>query len=76
MRRHLEAGEDVEKLVESLLAGQPDCIILSDEIGNGIVPVDSAEREYREQTGRMLCELAEKASHVERIVCGIGEQIK
>lgn len=76
VRRHLEAGEDVEKLVESLLAGQPDCIILSDEIGNGIVPVDSAEREYREQTGRMLCELAEKASHVERIVCGIGEQIK
>lgn len=76
VRRHLKAGEDVGMLMERLLAEQPDCIILSDEIGNGIVPIDPAEREYREQTGRLLCELAEKASHVERIVCGIGEKIK
>lgn len=76
VRRHLKAGEDVGMLMERLLAEQPDCIILSDEIGNGIVPIDPAEREYREQTGRLLCELAEKAAHVERIVCGIGEKIK
>ena len=54
----------------------PDCIIISDEIGNGIVPMEHEEREYRELTGRLLCELANKADRVERIVCGIGERIK
>lgn len=76
VRRKLAAGEDVFLLTEKLLAQQPDCIIISDEIGNGIVPMEETEREYREQTGRLLCELAKKALHVERIVCGIGERIK
>ena len=35
-----------------------------------------SKREYRELTGRLLCELANKADRVERIVCGIGERIK
>ena len=30
----------------------PDTIVIADEIGNGIVPLDAFEREYREQTGR------------------------
>ncbi len=29
-----------------------DTIVIADEIGNGIVPLDAFEREYREQTGR------------------------
>ena len=38
--------------------------------------MEHEEREYRELTGRLLCELANKADRVERIVCGIGERIK
>ena len=54
----------------------PGCIIISDEIGNGIVPVNSFEREYRERTGRILVELAGRAEEVVRVICGIGQKIK
>ena len=53
-----------------------DCIIISDEIGNGIVPIDAFEREYRERVGRILVQLAEQAEEVERVLCGIGQKIK
>ena len=51
-------------------------IIISDEIGNGIVPMDAFERDYREQTGRILIELAKRADEVERIICGLKQKIK
>lgn len=54
----------------------PDTVIICDEVGSGIVPLDSFEREYRERLGRLLCEIAAKAERVERIVCGIGQRIK
>lgn len=54
----------------------PDCIIISDEVGNGIVPIEAFEREYRERTGRILVEIAKKAEEVERVICGIGQKIK
>lgn len=51
-------------------------IAISDEVGNGIVPMEAMEREYREQTGRLLIELAKEADEVVRVVCGIGQKIK
>lgn len=60
----------------SFVEKHPNCIIISDEVGNGIVPVEALEREYRERTGRILVELASKAESVERVICGIGQKIK
>ncbi len=54
----------------------PDTIVIADEIGNGIVPLDAFEREYREQTGRAEILLAKKADEVVRVICGIGQKIK
>ena len=54
----------------------PDLIIICDEIGCGIVPVDETERLYRELTGRILVEIAKKADRVVRISCGIPQAIK
>ena len=53
-----------------------DCIIICDEVGNGIVPMELFEREYRERVGRLLIRLAEQAEEVERVICGIGQKIK
>lgn len=53
-----------------------DCIIICDEIGNGIVPIEAFEREYRERTGRIIIQLAKRAEEVERVICGIGQKIK
>lgn len=72
----IQQGGCPEKEIMGLLERYPDCIIISDEIGNGIVPMDAFEREYRERTGRILVELAKQAEEVERVICGIGQRIK
>ncbi|SHO44194.1 bifunctional adenosylcobinamide kinase/adenosylcobinamide-phosphate guanylyltransferase [Anaerocolumna xylanovorans] len=76
VRNCLREGKSPEDLVEAIIAGNPQLIIISDEVGNGIVPMEAEEREYRERLGRILCGLAEKALKVERIICGIGQRIK
>ena len=62
--------------IMSFLVSYEDFIIICDEIGNGIVPIDPFEREYRERVGRILVQLAKRAEEVERIICGIGQKIK
>lgn len=72
----LAQGKNPEEDTREQIANNPDCYIISDEVGNGIVPVEAAEREYRERLGRMLCELAAQAESVERVICGIGQKLK
>lgn len=73
--RILEKGCPEEE-IRLFLEQCDDCIIISDEIGNGIVPMDAFEREYRERTGKLLVWLAAQAEEVERVICGIGQKIK
>lgn len=72
----LKEGKDLSGLPERLYAQNPDIVIVTDEIGYGIVPVDAFQREYREMTGRICTELASRADEVYRVVCGIGTKIK
>ncbi len=67
-------GENPKESILDFITKYPDCILISDEIGNGIVPMDAFEREYREQTGRILIELAKEAEEVTRVICGIGQK--
>lgn len=64
-----------EKIV-SLLCESEDCYVIMDEIGNGIIPLDRFERNYREQAGIFGCYLARRADEVIRVICGIGNRIK
>lgn len=75
-RRKMEQGENPEEIMEGILAQNPLLIIISNETGNGIVPLNRMERAYRERLGRYLCRLAGEAKRVERIMCGIGQRIK
>ena len=76
VRQKLSHGDEYERAVFAFIENHPDCVIICDEIGNGIVPMDPFERTYRENTGRLLIELAKKAEEVERVICGIGQKIK
>ena len=75
-REELAQQHDPEAQVFKILKQYPQLIIICDEIGNGIVPVEAFEREYRERLGRCLCILAKEAQTVERIICGIGCKLK
>ncbi len=76
VRGRLTEGGCPEAEIRAFLERCGDCVIICDEIGNGIVPGDRFEREYRERTGRILIELAARAERVERVICGIGQRIK
>lgn len=68
--------EIIEEEIFLKIEKNPDIIIISDEIGNGIVPMEEKERFYREYTGRVLIKIAEKADKVTRIICGVPQRIK
>ena len=53
-----------------------DLLIVTDELGYGVVPMDAFDRNYRETTGRICEVLAANSSQVHRVVCGIGVIIK
>ena len=79
IKRLLDGGcnaEELERKIMQLAEDVPDAIIICNEIGCGIVPLDKAERLYRELTGRILVKLASKAEKVVRITCGIPQRIK
>ena len=75
-RRWLLEGRTKEALLTTLEKNENLQLLISDEIGYGLVPVDDFEREYREFYGRVMTELAEQADCVERVVCGIPQRIK
>ncbi|HIY22305.1 MAG TPA: bifunctional adenosylcobinamide kinase/adenosylcobinamide-phosphate guanylyltransferase [Candidatus Flavonifractor merdigallinarum] len=75
-RAILEGGGDLSAFVETLVAQNPDTVVVCDEIGLGIVPLDPFERRWREETSRALCRLAEVSQRVERVCCGLGVRLK
>lgn len=76
VKAQMEQKENPKEKILSFIEENKECIIICDEIGNGIVPLDAFEREYREHTGRILIELAGKADEVVRVLCGIQQKIK
>ena len=72
----MKAERNIEEELREKLAQEPDQIIVCDELGCGVVPMDAFERAWRERTGRIGCELAKQAEAVYRVTCGIGTRIK
>lgn len=82
VKEQLRAGENPMEEAHRLVAEKRAegvwnrLVIISDETGCGVVPMDAFERLYREQSGRVSCYLAEEADSVIRVICGIGKKIK
>ncbi|MFT4146243.1 MAG: bifunctional adenosylcobinamide kinase/adenosylcobinamide-phosphate guanylyltransferase [Mobilitalea sp.] len=74
--RMLKEERDVFLLVDELLQHNPEIIIITNELGCGIVPMEAYDRRYRELTGRVCCRLAKDAREVHRVICGIGTVVK
>ena len=66
----------IRDLEETCAAKGQELILISDEVGNGVIPLDKEDRQFREDTGRILCSLAKEAGRVERILCGLPQILK
>lgn len=53
-----------------------DVVLISDEIGCGVIPMDREERTWREYNGRVNCYIASCADSVIRIIAGIPQKLK
>ena len=62
--------------IRDLIAESNIEVIVCDEVGCGVVPMERYEREFRECVGRICCEIAKEATVVERVYCGIATVIK
>ncbi len=74
IRRLMETEESFS--LEALTRKNPEIILVTNELGYGVVPTDRFDRAYREKTGRVCCQVAREAKQVHRVVCGIGTVIK
>ena len=76
VRRVLKEGGDASTLAETLYTENPDILVITNELGSGVIPADPFDRQWREASGRAACDLAKYAAEVYRVVCGIGTVIK
>ncbi|MFA9376658.1 MAG: bifunctional adenosylcobinamide kinase/adenosylcobinamide-phosphate guanylyltransferase [Lachnotalea sp.] len=75
IRRLMKDDMDLKGIIDKLIQENRNCIIISTEIGCGLVPIDKFEREYREKVGRICCQIAKNAAQVYRVQCGIATKI-
>ncbi|MCY4291156.1 MAG: bifunctional adenosylcobinamide kinase/adenosylcobinamide-phosphate guanylyltransferase [Roseovarius sp.] len=74
------AGHDCGEAEAELMAGLSLCaapvVIVSNEVGNSIVPENALAREFREAQGRLNQKLAAKAGLVVQVVAGLPMVLK
>ena len=80
--RHLErfalacvrAGKEPADVLAGLaLSGK---VLICEDISCGVVPMDAAERAWRERHGALLQQLSRRSETVIRIFCGLPQQLK
>ena len=79
VRKELQQGKTKEDILTGIFAyidQNPGCVVICDEAGSGIVPLDAFERKYRDVLGEILMKLAARAEEVIRVICGIGQVLK
>lgn len=72
----IDLEEQAEAFAEELYRRNPGILVVSNELGYGVVPMDKFDRDYRETVGRACTCIAARSDEVVRVVCGIGLRIK
>ena len=76
LHRALRALPDPEAAIGAWLEAHPDGVLICDEVGCGVTPLDRVDRDWRERVGRACCALAERADAVYRVSCGLEVRLK
>ena len=71
-----EMAAEAEKLIHSANQFGGDVILVSNEVGMGIMPVNAMARNYADLSGRCNQTIAKDAGKVVFVSCGIGITLK
>lgn len=79
IRRLSFNGVSIEEITEKCIilidSYNPEIIIIN-EVGAGVIPMDKADNNFREAVGRVSVYVASKCEKVYRVVCGIQTEVK
>lgn len=67
---------NVNEFFTSKLEFLKPCIIIGNEIGSGVIPVDKFERRWRDETGLLYQWIASEAEIVDRVWAGLALRLK
>ena len=76
LQQAIRTMQSPEEEINAWLSKHPDGVIICDEVGCGVTPLDREDRYWREKVGRVCCELARKADAVYRVCCGLEARLK
>ncbi len=76
VRELLTENRNPLQFTGELIRQNPNAIIICDEVGLGIIPLDEADRNWREAVGRCLCLITAQADYVSRILAGVEMRLK
>ncbi len=80
LTNHLMAKNDLDQacheLTNALSARDGPIIVVTNEVGQGIVPMDSMSREFRDAAGRLNQTIAAISGSVVMMVAGIAMKVK
>ena len=63
------------ELLEKIIYSNME-VVICNEVGSGIIPIEKSDRQMREYTGKLLSELSSRCEKVIRIYYGIPSIIK
>ena len=70
------AHEEIDRMVDVALHRRGTLIVVSNEVGNGIVPVNALARQFRDLQGVLNRRIAEAADTVLLVVAGQSLTLK
>lgn len=76
VRTLLLRGEDVRAFFLARMERLRRCVLIGDEVGSGVVPMEPFERRWRDETGLLYQLLAREAAIVDRVWAGLAVRLK
>jgi adenosylcobinamide kinase/adenosylcobinamide-phosphate guanylyltransferase len=71
-----ESFEEVAAFLRAIEAPPCDLVVVTNEVGMGIVPENALARRFRDVAGRLNAEVAARADRVAFMVCGVSMHVK
>ena len=68
--------EDAQEFFAARLGSLQNSVLMGDEVGGGVVPLDAFERRWRDEVGLLYQRLAREADKVDRVWAGLATRLK
>ncbi len=76
MHRGASVEDETARLLDALFAGEGSVVLVSNELGLGLVPETPLGRAFRDEQGRLNQRLAAACGRVEFVVAGLSMVVK